>query len=141
MALDLDRALGFLADTHQGILVTIKSDGRPQSSNIVYDLADGVVRISVTDGRAKTANLRRDPRASLHVTPHFGAYVVAEGVASLSEVSTTPGDDVGRRLLEVYEAIAGPHPDPDEFLEAMAADRRLLVSIPVDRAYGMIPPG
>ena len=42
-----------------------------------------MIRISVTDGRAKTANLRRDPRASLHVTrDDFYAYAVIEATPS-----------------------------------------------------------
>jgi PPOX class probable F420-dependent enzyme len=64
------RLLDFVADNRWGVLATIKADGRPQLSNIgyAYDRAAGVVRISVTADRAKTRNLLRDPRASLHVT-------------------------------------------------------------------------
>ena len=69
-------ALDFIRDKRNGILITLKSDGRPQSSNIAFAVGDDdVIRISVTDGRAKTANLRRDPRASLHVNrDDFWAY-------------------------------------------------------------------
>ncbi len=60
--MQIDDALDFIRDKRNGILIALKSDGRPQSSNIAYAVgADGVIRISVTDGRAKTANLRRDP--------------------------------------------------------------------------------
>ena len=78
--MELDTALAFVADRKHGVLTTLKADGRPQLSNILYHVGDdGVIRISVTDGRAKTANLRRDPRASLHVTrDDFYAYVVIE---------------------------------------------------------------
>src|SRR5438552_16287714 len=66
--IDLDRARPFLKVRHDGILATIKRDGRPQLSNILYFLdEDGRIKISVTQTRAKTLNLRRDPRASLHV--------------------------------------------------------------------------
>ena len=66
--MDLTDALHFIRDRKQGVLTTIRSNGRPQLSNILYLLGgDGVVRISVTDDRAKTKNLRRDPRASLYV--------------------------------------------------------------------------
>ena len=78
--MDADAAQSFLADRHQGVLVTLRADGRPQSSNIAFNFADGVARISVTDGRAKTKNLRRDPRAVLHVTGEsFYQYVSATG--------------------------------------------------------------
>jgi nitroimidazol reductase NimA-like FMN-containing flavoprotein (pyridoxamine 5'-phosphate oxidase superfamily) len=62
--------LSVLADARIGILATIKSDGRPQLSPITptYDADAGVIRVSITEGRAKTRNLRRDPRATLEVT-------------------------------------------------------------------------
>lgn len=45
-----------------GVLATLKRDGRPQLSNVNfhYDKAASEIQISVTDGRAKTRNLRRD---------------------------------------------------------------------------------
>ena len=66
--MELADALSFARGRRQGVLTTIRSSGRPQLSNIVYTLGDDdVARISVTDSRAKTKNLRRDPRASLYV--------------------------------------------------------------------------
>ena len=38
--IDLDRARQFLRVRHDGILVTLKRDGRPQLSNILYFLDD-----------------------------------------------------------------------------------------------------
>ena len=78
--MQISEALDFIRDKRNGILIALKSDGRPQSSNIAFAVGpDDVIRISVTDGRAKTANLRRDPRASLHVNrDDFWAYVVIE---------------------------------------------------------------
>ena len=130
----------FLADNHQGVLITVKRDGGPQSSNIAYHLADGVARISVTDGRAKTQNLRRDARAVLHVIGEsFYQYVSASGSVELSEVSTDPGDATGRELLELHDAVAAePHSDPDEFFQAMVDDHRLVVRFTPDRFTGMV---
>ena len=66
--MELSAALRHLSDVRQAILITLKRDGRPQSSNIVAAVgSDGVVRISITADRAKYPNLVRDPRASLHV--------------------------------------------------------------------------
>ncbi len=124
-----------VADRHQGVVVTIKqSDGRPQLTNIGYAVIDGEVRISVTDTRAKVANLRRDPRVALYVSDKdFWHYVVVESTAMLSPVASEPGDEVTTALLELYEAIRGePHPDPDEFHQAMVDDRRLLLSFPIE---------
>lgn len=128
-----------VAERHQGVLVTLKRDGRPQLSNIAYALGDdGVVRISVTDGRAKTANLRRDPRASLHVSsPDFWSYAVVEGDAALSPVAADPADATADELVALYRAVQGEHDDWDEFRAAMVGDRRLVVRLPVGRLYGM----
>jgi uncharacterized protein len=128
----------FVTDRQRGVLVTLKrSDGRPQLSNVMYAMIDGQVRISVTETRAKTANIRHDPRVSLYVTSDdFWTYVVAEGIAQLSPVARTPGDETCRALLELYVTVAGQeHPDPDDFYRAMVDDRRVLLSFPIDRVY------
>jgi PPOX class probable F420-dependent enzyme len=128
----------FLAQRHWGVLVTLKSsDGRPQLSNVAYVLLGGRIRVSVTASRAKTANVRRDPRVSLHVTSaDFWTYVVAEGSAELSPVAAEPGDDTGRALLELFEAVQGrQHPDRAEFFEAMVRDRRQQLSFAISRLY------
>jgi PPOX class probable F420-dependent enzyme len=137
---DATAAQTFLADHHQGVLVTLRGDGSPQSSNIAFNVADGVARISVTADRAKTKNLARDPRAILHVTGEsFYQYVSASGTVELSPVSTEPGDATGRELLELHDAVAAePHPDPDEFFQAMIDDRRLVIRFTPDRFTGMV---
>ncbi len=139
--MDLTNANSFLSQHSHGVLMTIKRDGRPQASNISYHYADGVARISVTASRAKTKNLHRDPRASLYVTSQdFWRFVVAEGNAGLSEVTTSPGDAAGQELLEVYNAVSSdPHPNPAEFYEAMVKDERLVIRLAVERAYGQLP--
>lgn len=127
----------FLLEHHLGVLTTLKADGRPQLSNVAYALRDGRVAISVTADRAKTANALRDPRVSLHVTSEdFWTYLVVEGEAELSPVSTTPGDATGLALLATYEAIRGEaHPDPEEFLAAMVAERRRVLSFAPGHRY------
>jgi PPOX class probable F420-dependent enzyme len=121
------------------VLVTLKADGRPQSSNIVYTVDGDTARISVTDGRAKTANLRRDPRASLHVNrDDFWAYVVLEGDAELSPVAAAPDDPTVEELIAMYRAVQGEHPDWDDFRRAMVTDRRLVVRLRPRHAYGML---
>ena len=130
--------LDLVADKHQGVLVTIKRDGRPQLSNIAYALRDGVVRISVTDDRAKTRNLRRDPRASLYVVrDDFWSYAVVEGDAELSPVAEDQHDATVEELVELYRDVNGEHPDWDDYRAAMVNDRRLVVRLPIGRVYGM----
>ena len=128
-----------LADTHHGILVTLRSNGRPQLSNVshTYDPETRLVRVSVTDTRVKVRNVRRDPRASFHVTSRdFWRWAVGDGIAELTPVATDPGDATVEELIEIYRAIAGEHPDWDDFRRAMVADRRLVLRLRVERIYG-----
>ena len=134
-----DDLLALLATTAHGVLVTLKRDGRPQLSNIAYawDPASRTVRVSVTDGRAKTANLRRDPRASLHVTsPDFWSWTVVEGEAELDGPAEDPHDGVVDDLVALYRSLAGEHPDWEGFRRSMVDERRVLVRLAVDHAYG-----
>jgi PPOX class probable F420-dependent enzyme len=137
MEVDLARARAFLEGKRNGILATIKRDGRPQLSNILFvlDQDDGRIKISVTQSRAKVHNLRRDPRASLHVAgKDFYQYLVVEGQARLIE-----GEGVLEALRDYYRKARGEHPDWKDYDAAMVRDQRLLLSISLDRAYGQLP--
>nr|WP_184843571.1 PPOX class F420-dependent oxidoreductase [Kribbella solani] len=121
-----------------GVLVTIKRDGRPQLSNVTYVFDGTRVRVSLTDDRAKTRNLRRDPRASLYVDgPRGRSYLVLEGKAELSPVAAEPNDAVVDDLVDYYRTASGEHPDWDDYRAAMVRDRRLVFSMTIDHAYGM----
>lgn len=137
--MDLDRALEYVTDRHVGVLLTLKGDGRPQASNIAYALGDdGLIRVSVTGGRAKTANARRDPRVSLHVTASdFWSYVVIEGEAELTSVAADPHDATVGELVELYRSLQGEHDDWDDYRRAMVDDGRLVLRLRPTAAYGM----
>lgn len=134
----MTNAMDFVAEHDRGVLVTIKSDGRPQLSNINYAVVDATIQISITADRAKTANLRRDPRASLHVTAaEFYPYVVIEGDAELGPIASEPGDEAVVHLRELYRAVQGEHPDWNEYDEAMIRDKRLVLTIHPTHTYGI----
>ncbi len=137
---DLQQALTYARATPNCVLVTLKSDGRPQSSNVrQWTDDDGVVRVSLTDSRAKTRNLRRDPRVSLHVVAaDFWSYVVLEGQADLSPVAEDPSDATCDELVAYYRALSGEHPDWDEYRAAMVEEGRLVLRVRPTYAYGMI---
>ena len=141
--MELTEALAFVRARKNGVLTTIRANGRPQLSNIVYVHGDeGMLRISVTDDRAKTANLRRDPRASLYVLgDNFYQYVVVEAQADLTPVAADPHDATVDALVAYYKAAIGEHPDWDEYRASMVTDKRLLVVLRPERAYGMVAPG
>ena len=139
--MELTDALDFARSQKRGVLVTLKRDGRPQLSNILYAVdADGVFRISITADRAKYWNLTRNRWAALHITQQdFFAYVVIEADAELSPVSADPNDATVDELVEHYRAAMGEHEDWDAFRAAMVSDRRVVVRLHPARAYGMVP--
>ena len=139
--MDLTTALDFVRDRRQGVLTTIRRDGRPQLSNVVYAVDDAdVIRISVTANRAKAKNLQRDARASLHVSrDDFWAYVVIDAGADLTPVAMNPGDPTVDELVELYRSLAGEHDDWDDYRASMVRDARLVVRLRPTGAYGMLP--
>lgn len=138
-----DKLLALLAGNSLGVLATLKSDGRPQLSNVSYhfDARALTITVSITEPRAKTRNLRRDPRAAIHVSSDDGwAYAVAEGDAVLTSPAANPDDDTVAGLVELYRNISGEHEDWDDYRRAMVDDRRVLMTLPISHVYGM-PPG
>jgi PPOX class probable F420-dependent enzyme len=134
----MQEALELVASQRVGALVTLRRNGRPQTSNVVYAVRGEQVLVSLTEDRAKTKNLRRDRRATLHVsTPDLSAWAAVEGEAELSPVTATPGDETGRALAQLYVDIAGAdHPDWDEYYSAMVEERRLLLTMSLTHGYG-----
>jgi uncharacterized protein len=138
-----DKLLAMIGGNSIGVLTTIKRDGRPQLSIVRYyfDTRRNTVQVSITEPRAKTRNLRRDPRASLLVSSDDGwSYAVAEGTAELTPPAAAPDDDTVEALITLYRNIAGEHPDWDEYRQAMVTDRRVVLTMPISHVYGM-PPG
>ncbi|WP_158168507.1 PPOX class F420-dependent oxidoreductase [Mycolicibacterium smegmatis] len=128
-----------LAEARIGVLATIKANGLPQLSPVTpyYDRAADIIYVSMTDGRAKTANLRRDPRAALEVTRADGwAWATAEGAVTLTGPGTDPHGPEVEALVEYYRKAAGEHPDWDEYRSVMVSDRRVLMALSVQRVYG-----
>jgi PPOX class probable F420-dependent enzyme len=111
-----DKLLALLSGNSLGVLATIKGDGRPQLSNVSYyfDKRNLSIQVSITEPRAKTRNLRRDPRASIHVCSDDGwAYAVAEGEATLTPPAAAPDDDTVEARIALYRSICGDDPDRD----------------------------
>ncbi|BBY56838.1 PPOX class F420-dependent oxidoreductase [Mycobacterium koreense] len=138
-----DKLLAVIRGNSLGVLATVKRDGRPQLSNVSYhfDPQALVLQVSVTEPRAKTRNLRRDPRASILVSSDDGwSYAVAEGTADLSPPAASPSDATVEGLVSLYRNVAGEHPDWDDYRQAMVTDRRVLLTLPIEHLYGM-PPG
>jgi PPOX class probable F420-dependent enzyme len=139
-----DDIAGLLASRHHGTLATLRRDGRPQLSVVTYawypdDQGGQLVRISTVDGRAKVANLRRDPRASFLVADESGwSYAVVEGRVELSAVAAFHDDEVVEELITLYRDANGEHPDWPDYRRAMVEDHRLVARLVVEHAYGLV---
>ncbi|CAL9289916.1 PPOX class F420-dependent oxidoreductase [Streptomyces olindensis] len=121
-----------------GTLATVKRSGHPHLTTMLYswDPEARTLRFSTTADRVKVSHLRREPRAALHVQGgDVWSFAVAEGEAEVSEITTVPGDAVGRELLALIPQDAKPE-DEDTFLEQLVAERRLVIRLKVDRLYG-----
>jgi PPOX class probable F420-dependent enzyme len=121
----------FLRDHHRTILATLRADGRPQLSPVLYAVDDqGRVLISTRETAVKTRNLRRDPFASLCAFSDgfFGEWVQAEGTA---EVISLP--DAMDLLVDYYRMTSGEHPDWGDYRATMVRDRRVIVRVTVSR--------
>jgi len=130
--MDLDDARAFLRDHHRAVLATRRSDGRPQLSPVVATVDDaGLVMVSTTEDRAKTHNVRRDPRVSLcaFVDEFFGQWLQVDGHATV--VSLPEAEDL---LVATYRSIAGEHPDWDDYRAAMRRERRVVLRVALERA-------
>ena len=138
--MELTDALTFARAHRHGVLVTLRANGRPQLSNILYAVDDdGVIRISITADRAKYHNLARTPWAALHVTQDdFYGYAVLEGPAEVAPVAQAHDDATVEELVELYRSVGGTHDDWEDYRRAMVDDRRTVVRVHPDHAYGMV---
>lgn len=138
--MELARALDWAATRRTGVLITLRKDGRAQSSDVAYTVRDGAFIVSLTDDRAKTRNMRRDNRVVLHITdPPSWSYLSFDATAELSAVTARPGDPASDALVDYFRAVTGTeHPDWDEYRTAMVEEKRLICTIGPTGVVGQI---
>lgn len=137
--MDISAALEWASKRKHGVLITLRKDGRAQSSDVVYAVIDGQICISLTDDRAKTRNMRRDQRVVFHITdPGSWSYVSVDATVELTAVTTDPADASADELVAVYRGVAGEHDDWDEFRAAMVAEGRLVARLTPNSVTGQI---
>jgi len=141
-AVDLPQLLDFVRPRHRMVLTTFRSDGSLQSSPVTGGVDDhGRIVIASYPQRAKSANIRRTPRASVTVlSDEFnGAYVQVDGDAELIDLP-----DAVEPLVDYFRAISGEHPDWDEYRQAMVDQGKCLIRVTPTRwgpvATGGFPP-
>jgi PPOX class probable F420-dependent enzyme len=124
---DRSELLAFVRPRHRMILLTTRSGGRVQASPVTGGVdGDGRVVISSYPERAKSANVRRTPYASVVVlSDDFnGAWVQVDGSAELLELP-----DALEPLVEYFRCISGEHPDWNGYREAMTAQGKCLIRV------------
>ncbi len=130
--MDRSRALEIIDSQHRAVLATTRSDGRPQLSPVAAGVVDGVVVVSSRETAMKVRNLIRRPYASLCVFPDSffgGTWVQVEGPAQVVHLP-----DAMEGLIAYFRAVAGEHPDWDEYRAAMESEKRVLIRVTVERA-------
>lgn len=134
--------LDFIRPRHRMILTTFRADGSLQSSPVTGGVdAEGRVVIASYPQRAKSANIRKTGRASVVVISHEfnGPYVQLDGDAEVID-----GPDAVEPLVDYYRAIAGEHPDWDDYRRAMRDQNKCLLRVTARRwgpvATGGFPP-
>jgi PPOX class probable F420-dependent enzyme len=119
--------LDFIRPRHHMVLTTFRADGSLQSSPVTGGVDEaGRIVISSYPQRAKSANVRRDPRVSVVVlSDEFnGAYVQVDGDA---EVIALP--EAVEPLVDYFRAISGEHPNWDEYRQAMVDQGKCLIRV------------
>ncbi|GIG41069.1 PPOX class F420-dependent oxidoreductase [Cellulomonas phragmiteti] len=139
---DLAGLLEFVRPRHHLLLVTTRTDGRPQVSPVSGGVDDaGRIVVSTYPDRAKARNAQRDPRVSVCVLSDEwdGPWVQVDGRA---EVLHLP--EAEDALVDYYRCIAGEHPDWDEYRAAMRLQGKSLIRVTPERwgplATGGFPP-
>lgn len=136
----MQEALNWIDGRRTGVLITLRRDGRAQSSDVAYAVVDGTVKISVTADRAKTRNMGRDNRVVLHVTaPSDWSYVSLDGTVELTPVASSPDDATCDELVDYFRRVTGDeHSDWDEYRRAMVDEGRLVARFTPTKATGQI---
>ena len=138
--LDLAEALAFAADVRCGTLITLRRDGRPQSSDVHHAVDRDTIVFSVLPNRAKVYNVERDARVVYHLS-HDGSYLSFDGQAAVSPVATETHGPAMDTLIEAFRAVARKeHPDWDEFRDAMVRERRRVITVTPTSVIGLIRP-
>jgi PPOX class probable F420-dependent enzyme len=133
-----DELLDFIRPRHHAIVITARTDGRPQASPVTCGVdAEGRIVIATYPERAKTVNAKRDPRVSvLFLSDDFGGeWVQVDGTAEVLDVP-----EAVEALVDYFRSISGEHPDWDEYRAAMVKQGKSLLRITPER-WGPVATG
>ena len=134
-------ALPLLQENHTGVVTSITSDGRAQSTVVSTAVLDGKVGFASRPRTVKLKNIQRTGRATLTVVKLDNRrYVTVEGPASIE-----PWEDSQRhikRLKDLYVSMGrAPKGTDEEFARQMRDEERSLILITPERLYGSLRAG
>jgi PPOX class probable F420-dependent enzyme len=127
-----EEAIEVVRTQHRAVMATTRGDGRPQLSPVMVGVDDdGSLLVSTRETAMKARNLERRPWATLCVLADgfWGPWVQVEGPVTLEHLPAAMDG-----LVRYYRAVSGEHPDWDEYRQAMAREKRVLVRLRVERA-------
>jgi PPOX class probable F420-dependent enzyme len=109
-----DKVRALFGGTNFAVLSTLEPDGSPHST-VVWATADGDdIVFAVPKSRRKTANLNRDPRATVVIFDAGNPYESAQVQGTASIADDPDGmliDDLSRKYTGgPYPGFAGPDP-------------------------------
>ncbi len=133
-----DELVSFLRPRHHMVLVTARDDGRRQMSPVTAGVDDqGRVVVSSYPARAKVVNAQKRPDVSLLVLSDDwdDAWVQLEGTCQVLDLP-----DALDPLVDYYRAIAGEHPDWDDYRAAMTRQGKVLLRV-TPQSWGPIARG
>jgi PPOX class probable F420-dependent enzyme len=133
----LPELLAFIRPRHRMVLTTFRADGSPQSSPVTGGVDAGRIVIASYPKRAKSVNVARQGRASVVVlSDDFnGPYVQVDGDGEVIELPAAVDP-----LVDYYRAVAGEHPDWDEYRQAMVDQGKCLIRV-TPRRWGPVSTG
>ena len=130
--MQLDDARNFIRNHSRALLATLRADGTPQMSPVLIGLdTEGNAVVSSRETAIKVHNLRRNPRAWACVLSEgfYGPWIQVEGNAQILSLP-----EAMEPLVAYYRAVAGEHPDWDDYRAAMRLDQRCLIRVVLTRA-------
>ena len=139
--MNYEDALPFLRNNHKGVVSTTRPDGSTHSSIVVCGIyEERPTFVSVYPKSQKIVNLRKNPNCTLvSVTGDWRNYVVIEGAVSMMDYNSTDKELMRTKLREAYISCSDvPHPDWEEYDEAMIRQEGVIVSIKPNRVYGLL---
>jgi PPOX class probable F420-dependent enzyme len=122
MTIPLDtRARQLIDGRNLAVLTTLDAGGAPQSSVVFVGRDGDTVLFSTITGRAKTRNMRRDPRVSLLVLDSTDGHWVQ--VRGRVEITPDPGKALLAAMYDKYLGTAPPAEDAQRLVVRVVPER------------------